>query len=153
MKTIIHPEILERFSHYSGVVLYAKNLSNRASDELNFWFLEILLKSLMCCREFLLKLNATFRNFSHVNFFLTDSQPVIRFQIQPKLGWRVKSSAQLERGFWCNAFFGMNNFVNHLLRTTHNCGKFGLRPTSSFQFAFNNSSWWDQSRWSYSSSH
>ena len=32
MKTIIHPEILERFPHYSGVVLYVKNLENRVSD-------------------------------------------------------------------------------------------------------------------------
>ena len=31
-QVIIQPEILERFPHYSGVVLYAKNLENRASD-------------------------------------------------------------------------------------------------------------------------
>jgi DNA/RNA-binding domain of Phe-tRNA-synthetase-like protein len=33
MNPIIFPAILERFPHYSGVVIYAHNLENRASDE------------------------------------------------------------------------------------------------------------------------
>jgi DNA/RNA-binding domain of Phe-tRNA-synthetase-like protein len=39
-QAIIHPEILERYPHYSGVVLYAKNLENRASDATSSALLE-----------------------------------------------------------------------------------------------------------------
>jgi DNA/RNA-binding domain of Phe-tRNA-synthetase-like protein len=33
MNPIISPAVLERFPHYQGIVIYARNLENRASDE------------------------------------------------------------------------------------------------------------------------